>query len=383
MKTFKYSLIVFVSILCIFAVQVTAFADFDVAAESAVLMEASTGQILFEKNADVPMPPASITKLMTLTLIFDALENGRGKLDDMVTVSEEAWRMGGSQMFLEVGQQAKFEDLITGISVVSANDACVAVAEHLYGSERAFVEDMNKRAKELGMTNSYFRNSTGLPEEGHHMSARDIAVLAHHLISKYPRILEIESQRNFTYNNILQYNRNPLLGSFPGADGLKTGWTEEAGYCLVGTAKQENERMISVVLNTRDDKERLTVSKELLNYGFRNFEVVTAANAGEIVGQAAVRDGKKIELPVKTEKPVTVVVPFGSDKSQIKKVLVNTASLTAPVSAGTPAAELEVQLNGKVLTRAKLVAAEEVQRANWFIRMLRAIFRFFWPGYKG
>ncbi len=383
MNMFKYSLIVCVYILCIFAVQITAFADFDVAAESAVLMEASTGQILFEKNADVPMPPASITKLMTLTLAFDALESGRAKPDDMVVVSEAAWKMGGSQMFLEVGQQAKFEDLITGISVVSANDACVAVAEHLYGSESAFVEAMNKQAKELGLTNSYFRNPTGLPEEGHHMSARDIAVLAQHLMSKYPRILEIESLRKFTYNNILQYNRNPLLGRFPGADGLKTGWTEEAGYCLVGTAKQENGRMISVVLNTKDEKERLTASKELLNYGFRNFEVITAAEAGEVVGQITVRDGKKIELPVKTEKLVTVVVPFGSDKSQIKKVVVNAAALTAPVSAGASAAELEVQLNGKVLTRAKLIAAEEVPRANWFIRILRAILRFFWSGYKG
>lgn len=360
-----------------------AYAGFDIAAKSAILIEASSGQVLFEKNAETPVPPASITKLMTLTLAFEALEKGKVKWDDTVTVSQAAWEMSGSQMFLNIGQEVKFGDLVTGISVVSANDGCVAVAEHLYGSENQFVQAMNDKAKELGLTNTHFMNPTGLPQEGHRMSAKDIAVLARYLITKYPQVLNIESQKKMVFNNITQYNRNPLLGHFQGADGLKTGWTDEAGYCLVGTAKQNDTRLISVALNTKDEKERDAVSRELLNYGFRNFQTVVAANAGDVVGQANIRDGKKLTVPVKPEKQITVVIPFGRNANELKKTVVSTSKLTAPVAAGASAGELEIQLDGKTLTKAKVVAANEVPKANWFVRLWRALLRLIWPGYKG
>lgn len=375
----KFKYFVTFSLLSIFLLfmQVSVSADFDVSAKSAVLMEASTGQIIFEKNAENPIPPASITKLMTLTLAFEALEEGKVKWDDEVIVSEAAWKMTGSKMFLNVGQKVKFGDLVTGISVDSANDGCIAVAEHLYGSESAFVEAMNKRAQSLGLANTHFENPTGLPQEGHRMSAIDIAVLSQHLINKYPRILEIESQKVFTFNNIKQYNRNPLLGRFLGADGLKTGWTDEAGYCLVGTAKQNGVRLIGVILNTQNEKERLTAAQELLNYGFHNFQFIVVANAGDIVGRIPVRDGKKIDLPVKAQKQISVVIPYGRNKNDLKSEVVSTGIIKAPVASGAPVAALEVQMDGKILNRVELAAAENDPTANWFIRLWRAILRLF------
>jgi len=253
-------------IIAVFSVmmfQVNTLAQFESSAESAILIDAVTGQVLYEKNPDTAMPPASITKIMTLLIGFEALEQEKVKWDDQIIISEKAWRTGGSEMFLLVGDKVSFSDIMTGISVVSANDGCVALAEHLYGSEEAFAEVMNNRAQELGLSNSKFVNSNGLPAEGHVMSARDISTLARHLILKHPKILELESQTEFTYNGILQYNRNPLLGVFPGADGLKTGWTDEAGYCIVGTAQQNDQRLIGVVLKTKNENERSKAIQEL------------------------------------------------------------------------------------------------------------------------
>lgn len=198
---------------------------------------------------------------------------------------------------LRGGYQGPYGDIITGISVASANDGCVAIAEYLYGTEEAFVQQMNKRAQELGLTNTRFSNSHGLHAENHYMSARDIAVLSHYLIEHYPKILEIESMTEFTFDGRTQANRNPLLGVFPGADGLKTGWTEEAGYCLVGTAIQNDMRLISVVLNTTDETERLAASSELLNYGFREFELHKVVNAEEIIDEIDIKRARKRPYP--------------------------------------------------------------------------------------
>ncbi len=350
--------------------------SFDVAAESALLMDFTTGQVLFEKYADIPMPPASITKVMTLLLAFEAMEAGQVDWEDQVVVSERAWRMGGSKMFIQVDDEVMFGDLITGISVVSGNDASVAVAEHLYGSEEAFARHMTDRAVELGMTNTRFLNSTGIPAPGHEMSARDIAILARHLIQSFPDILEIESQREFTYNEIRQYNRNPLLGRYPGADGLKTGWTEEAGYCLVGTAEQDGVRMISVVLNTTSEQERLVASQELLNHGFRNFRLTVAVEPGDIIGEATVRTGRQLAVELTVKEAVPVVVPVGR-QDDLELVIVGTEPLEAPVAAGETAGTLEVQLDGEPLATVELVTAEETGRANIFVRMLRAVSGFF------
>jgi D-alanyl-D-alanine carboxypeptidase (penicillin-binding protein 5/6) len=349
-------------------------AGFDVAAGSAVLMEASTGQLLFDKGSDTPLPPASITKLMTLLLALEAIEKGQVAWDDPVIASERAWRMGGSEMFLKIGQEVTFRDLLTGIAVVSANDACIAVAEHLAGSEEVFVQRMNGRAAELGLTNSSFSNSSGIPEPGHRMSARDIAVLSRHLLRAHPTVLELYALREFTFNEIRQFNRNPLLGRFPGADGLKTGWTDEAGYCLVGTAVQNEMRLISVVLNTAGEQERLTATQELLNYGFRNFKMHTAAVAGGPIGEGVpVRDGRKLSAAVTSKEEVRVVLPSGREPGELELLITNPKPLQAPVTAGTSAATLEVRLDGATLTTAELVTAEDIARANFFVRLLRTI----------
>lgn len=349
-------------------------AAFDVAAGSAVLMEASTGQVMLEKGADTPLPPASITKLMTLLLALEAVEQEQVAWDEPVIVSERAWRMGGSEMFLSIGQEVTFGDLLTGIAVVSANDACIAVAEHLTGSEESFVQRMNERARELGMNNSSFLNSSGIPAPGHRMSARDIAVLSRHLLLKYPKVLELYAKREFTFNNIRQFNRNPLLGRFPGADGLKTGWTDEAGYCLVGTAVQNGVRLISVVLNTAGEQERLTATQELLNYGFRNFNLHTAASAGQPLGEGVpVKDGRKLLAAVTGKEDIRVMLPAGRQPDELEMLIVNPVELRAPVAAGTSAATLEVRLDGVTLTTAELVTAEEIARANFFVRLLRTI----------
>ncbi|MGI6777261.1 MAG: D-alanyl-D-alanine carboxypeptidase family protein [Acetivibrionales bacterium] len=375
-KRIRLAVTVFILVFFILNSNMYVFAQVDIQARSAVLMEASTGNVLYEKNADVPVPPASITKLMTLLLGFEAIDQGKAKWDDLVPVSEKAWKVEGSRMFLEVGSKVRYEDIITGISVVSANDGCVALAEYLYGSENAFVQVMNRRAQEIGLANTHFANSNGLPAEGHRMSARDIAVLARYLIQKYPQILKIESMREYTYNNISQNNRNPLLGVFPGADGLKTGWTEEAGYCLVGTAQQNGIRMISVVLNTKDESERLSVSQELLDYGFKNFEIVDVKSKGDIVDYLKVRKGKEQEVAVKLDDSISILIPSIKKDDLEIVTLKSVDSLEAPVSAGTNVGKLEVRLDGETLASADISTAGDVSKAGFFELLFRAIGEF-------
>ena len=350
---------------------------FESIAESAFLMEASSGKILYEKNADVALPPASITKIMTLLLAFEALDKGDVKWDDLVTISEKAWRMEGSKMFLEVGTKVPFGEILTGTSVVSANDGCVAIAEHLYGSVEAFVQQMNKRAQELGLTKTQFKNTNGLPEEGHRMSARNIGVLAQYLITHYPKILEIESLREFTFNGILQYNRNPLLGVFPGADGLKTGWTDEAGYCLVGTAEQNGMRLITVVLNTKNDEERLAASTELFNYGYKNLELYKVIKADETIEEANVKNGKELKVPIIVSSDVTVVVPTARKSDVVMSTTLEKEPIQAPVAKGTVVGNIEVRLDDEVLITAEVSTSKDVEKAGFFEILFRSIENFF------
>ena len=350
---------------------------FDSTAEYAILMEASTGKILYEKNADKPLPPASITKIMTLLLGFEALEKGEAGWDDLVTVSEKAWRMEGSRMFLEPGTKVPLHDIMTGISVVSANDGCIALAEHLCGSEEAFVQRMNERAKELGLTQTQFKNANGLPAEGHHMSARDIAVLARYLITNHPKILEIESTTDFTFNGVYQKNRNPLLGNYPGADGLKTGSTDEAGFCLVGTAEQNGMRLISVVLKMKNEEVRKTASVELLDYGYQNFELYEVAKEGEIIDEVPVRNGKELNVPVKINEPVSAVVPKDRKEDIEITVVPKKETVPAPAAANTVVGKAEIRLDGEVLTTAEVSTAKEVEKAGFFTILLRNIADFF------
>ncbi len=354
---------------------------FDSIAEAAILIEASTGKVLYEKNADQPMPPASITKVMTLLLAFEALESGDISWDDMVTISERAWSQNveGSKMFLEVDTQVKLEDIITGISVVSANDGCIALAEHLSGSVEAFVQKMNSHAQGLGLSNTQFKNPHGLPEAegGHYMSARDISTVARHLIINYPKILEIESMTDFTYNEIYQENRNPLLGVYPGADGLKTGWTDEAGYCLVGTAEQNGMRLISVVMKTNDDEERLAASRELLDYGYQNYEVVKVVDKGDTVGEVDVKRGKDLTVQVKADESISVVIPKNRKEDIKINLIVDKETLPAPVEADTAAGTAEYRLDDELLASTTISTIQDVEKAGFFEILWREIVNFF------
>jgi len=348
---------------------------FDTTAGVAALLEASTGQVLYLKNPDEQRPPASITKVMTLLLAFEALERGSITWDETTIVSTQAWQKEGSTMFLPWNQPVTMENLIKGISIVSANDGCIALAEHLYGSEEAFVVQMNKRARELGMTNTVFKNSTGLPAEGHVMSARDIMILSRELVTKHPKVLEFEAQREFTYNNIRQDNRNPLLGRYEGADGLKTGWTTESGYSLVGTAERDGRRLISVVLNTTSETARRAASEELLNHGFRNFRLTTVAPSGSVVGEGAVKGGRRPLVGLAVVGDANVSIPTGRENDI--ELVVQAADLVAPVPAGAPAGNLLMRLDGETLHTVPIVTAVEMKRANIIVRIFRGIADFF------
>ena len=268
-------------------------------AREAILVDMTTGAVLFEKNADQPMPPASMSKIMTAHVVFTKLRDGKLKLDDTLPVSENAWRKGGcvsdgSTMCLKLGERAKVADLIRGVIVQSGNDACIVLAEGISGSEEAFVAEMNKQAKEIGLQHSVFRNSTGLPDPEHRMTARDLTILAENLITEFPEYYEIYSEKSFTYNGIKQGNRNPLLYKNIGADGLKTGHTKEAGYGLTASAKQGDRRLILVVTGLPSMQARAEESERLMDYGFRSFENVTLVRAGEVVDSADVRKIKKL-----------------------------------------------------------------------------------------
>jgi serine-type D-Ala-D-Ala carboxypeptidase (penicillin-binding protein 5/6) len=353
-----------------------ALMPFDVDATAAFVMEPETGSTLYAKNADDPLPPASITKMMTQLLAFEALQEGRAKLDDIVVISEKAWRLGGSTMFLNVGQEVTFGDLLVGISVVSANDACIAVAEHLTGSEELFVKMMNERAATLGMTNTRFENSTGLPSAGHYMSARDIALLGQEIVLHQRELLQLESQISFTFNDISQKNRNPLLGRYTGADGLKTGWTNEAGFCLAATAVQNDIRLIAVALGTESESARLNVTRQLLDYGFRNFVMQVLLTPGEIAGEVPLLNGRERELKVTVAAPLKAMVPAGQDVP-VELVKNLTGTPTAPISQGDKVGMMQVVVDGYVVNEGALVAAEDVRQANIFVRGFRFVLDFF------
>ena len=261
-------------------------------AQSAVLMDGLSGQVLFEQNPNLKIPPASFGKVLTLYLAFDALRAGQLKMDDMVTVSERAWRAQGSKMFIKVGERVKVEDLLKGIAISSGNDACIAMAEHLAGSEEVFVSKMNEKAGLLGMKDSQFKNSHGMPAEGQYTTAMDMAILARRYIEDHPEALAFHSTTEYEYNKIRQYNRNTLLQKNIGVDGLKTGHVEDAGYHLAATAKRDGQRMIAVVMGCDKMRKRAQEAEALLDYGFKNFVTVEAVKQGASFGPVKVRRGQ-------------------------------------------------------------------------------------------
>ena len=335
--------------------------NFPVNAKSAALLDFNSGQFLLEKNADEKIEPASFTKVMTLYVVQDGLKNGAITLKDMVTISERAWSMGGSQMYLKVGTQEPLDVLLKGIAVVSANDACVAVAEHMSGKVEVFVEEMNRKARELGLTNTTFVNVHGLPADGQVTSARDMAILAAHYIKDYPQVLNLHSMQEFTYNNITQRNRNGLLKMNVGVDGLKTGYIKTSGYHLLATAQREGRRLIAVVMGAEKPKIREAEALNLLNYGFRNFILKEVLKKGGTVKTIPVKGGKFDTVELIAQDSVIITVPV-REKESVKTTESIPAQIAAPIKKGAVVGQVSVEEGGKQIRQVNVLAKNDVPR---------------------
>jgi serine-type D-Ala-D-Ala carboxypeptidase (penicillin-binding protein 5/6) len=354
--------------------------SFQTQAPHAFLVDANSGTVLFEKAADELFAPASMAKLMTAELVFRELQQGRITMDTEFTISENAWRKGGgradgSSMFAPLNSSIKVSDLLRGIIVQSGNDASIAVAEGIAGTEENFARMMTARAREIGLTKSTFRNATGYGHPEQKVTAREIAKLATHLIETYPDYYKIYSEREFTWNKIRQQNRNPLLADFPGADGLKTGYLEESGYALAGSAVQNDQRLVMVVSGLKTIRDRAAESRKLLDYGFRAFESRQLFAQDETVGEAQVFGGDRRSLPLVSPKPIRVLFPRGSNERLTARI-VYTGPLRAPVEKGTQVARLEVMRGDTQALDVPLYAGENVQTGTLSQRALDGLLEF-------
>jgi len=347
------------------------------AAKSYMLMDAASGEVLVEHNGDERLPPASLTKLMTAYIATLEIQKGQISDSDMVTVSEKAWRTGGSRMFIQVNTQVSVDDLLHGIIIQSGNDASVAMAEHIAGSEEAFADLMNSTAQRLGMTNSHFMNATGLPDPDHYSSANDMAKLARAIIYEDPAHYAIYAQKEFFWNNIKQPNRNLLLWRDKTVDGLKTGHTEEAGYCLVASAVRDNMRLISVVFGTDSEQARAAETQKLLTYGFRFFETRTFYQKGTELAQAQVWKGQQDKLKAGLAQDLTMTLPRGQAE-KLQAVMSFNGTLTAPIQQGDVIGKVEVKLEDKVVRSTDLVALETIEEGGLFRRFWDSIRLFFY-----
>jgi len=335
--------------------------NFPVNAKAAALLDFNSGQFLLKKNADEKIEPASFTKVMTLYVVQDGLKSGAITLKDMVTISEHAWSMGGSQMYLKVGTQEPLDVLLKGIAVVSANDACVAVAEHMSGKVEVFVEEMNRKARELGLKNTTFVNAHGLPAEGQFTSAHDMAILAFNYIKDYPQVLNLHSLQEFTYNNIAQRNRNGLLKMNVGVDGLKTGYIKTSGYHLLATAQREERRLIAVVMGAEKPRIREAEALNLLNYGFRNFILKEVLKKGGTVKTIPVKGGKFDTVELVAQNSVFITVPV-REKESVKKTESIPAQIVAPIKKGAVVGQVSVEESGKQIRQVNVLAKNDVPR---------------------
>jgi len=338
---------------------------FDGDAPTAILIEATSGSVLFEKNADELRAPSSMMKLMTAEVVFNALKEGKIKLTDEFRISENAWRRGGapsggSTMFAAINSKVAVDDLLHGAIIQSGNDACIALAEGIAGNERIFANDyMTKRARELGLTKSTFGNSNGLPDPTNKMTVRELSMLARHIILDYPEFYKLFGEKEFTWNKIRQPNRNPLLNSMEGADGLKTGYTKEGGYGMVGSAVRNDVRLIVVVNGLEDPEDRATEAKKMLEWGYRNFETRTLFAADQPLGYVRVFGGETRSVKVTTPQPVKVMVSKqGNDKLLAR--LVYNGPIRAPVTAGQQVGVIRVWRGGNVAMESPVYAAEAV-----------------------
>jgi len=335
----------------------------DVAAKNYYVIDFASGKVLAEKNPDEKIEPASITKLMTSYVVYKELEESRLSMDDMVDISEKAWRMGGSRMYLEVNTSVSVHDLLKGLIIQSGNDASVALAEHIAGTEDAFVQLMNQYAVEMGMENTNFVNSTGWPDKKHLTTARDIAKLSQAIIAEFPEHYSWYAEKEYTYNSIKQYNRNKLLWRDDSVDGIKTGHTDSAGYCLVASAERSDMRVISVALGTESKKARANVSQALLNYGFRFYESHTLYGAGEVLSRPRIWSGEFETMTVGLAEDLAIAIPRGA-YDKLDATMDIDKNIEAPVSKGQQIGVVNVTLDGEVLESVPLVALETVNEGN-------------------
>jgi D-alanyl-D-alanine carboxypeptidase (penicillin-binding protein 5/6) len=331
-------------------------------AKSAVLMDGITGQILYDQNSNLRISPASFVKVMTLYLVYDAIRAGQPKMDDMVTVSEKAWKIKGSKMFVKVGERVRVEDLIKGVAIASGNDACIALAEHLSGSEEAFVSRMNEKGKLLGLKDSQFMNSHGMPAEGQYTTAMDMAILSKRYIEDHPEALVFHSTVEFEYNGIRQGNRNTLLQKNIGVDGLKTGHVEESGYHLAATAKRDGQRMIAVVMGCDKMRKRAPEAQKLLEYGFKNFSTIEAVKKGATFGPVKVKRGKLNQVALTAAEDARVTVAKGKE-NLVSAVPQLPPFIVAPVHKDQVLAKVLIQNEGKVAKEVNLLASSDVEKS--------------------
>jgi D-alanyl-D-alanine carboxypeptidase (penicillin-binding protein 5/6) len=341
---------------------------FQTTAPAAILLDPDSNSVLFEKNGDEPVAPASLAKLMTLEFVFNELKKGTIKLDDTFTITDNAWRKGGapshgSTMFAAIHSQVKVQDLIQGIIVDSANDACIAIAEGVAGNEITFGQMLTKRAREIGLENSTFTNAEGYPDPNLRVTVRDLAQLARHIMQTYPDYFPYFALRDFTWNNIHQQNRNPLLGMGIGADGMKTGETAEAGFNLVGSATQDNLHLIVVITGAKSDKERADEAKKLLDFGFHGFEAKVLFAEGQTIGSAKVFGGDESYVPLVGPGTITVMMPRNTNERLLARI-VYTGPVPAPVTKGQPIGKLRVWRGDNLALEVPLTAAEDIGKGN-------------------
>jgi D-alanyl-D-alanine carboxypeptidase (penicillin-binding protein 5/6) len=347
-----------------------------IAGSSWVLMDPLSGRVIMENNSNERLPPASLTKMMTAYIVERELDEGRISMSDMVPISVKAWRTEGSRTFVQEGTTVSVENLLKGVIIQSGNDASVALAEFIAGSEGAFVDIMNQQAQLLGMTNTNFQNATGLPAPDHFSTAYDLALLARAIIQDYPENYPLYAEKHFTYNNIRQPNRNALLWRDDSVDGLKTGHTEEAGYCLVASAKRNDTRLIASVMGTSSSEARAQEVQKMLNYGFRYYETERLFRAGQELVQAKVWGGQADQISVGMPEDVYVTIPRGS-RNQLESTVDLDSVIKAPINVGDELGRVRVILDGETLVDEPVLALTEVPEGGLFKRLWGAIKLFF------
>jgi len=352
------------------------------ATEGHILLDAATGTVIIEENAEMRLPPASLTKIMTSYIIASEIQQGRISLDDLVPISVKAWKMEGSRMFVREGTEVKVSDLVRGIVIQSGNDASVAMAEFIAGDEQAFADIMNQVAQKLGMTRTQFKNATGLPDEGHYTTAKDLSLLARALIRDFPEHYKVYKEKYFSYNDIRQANRNSLLWRDDAVDGMKTGHTEAAGFCLVASAEKKDMRLVSVVMGATSERSRSTESQKLINYGFRYFESVKLYDGLESLRRVKVWGGLHESLDVGIEAPARLTIPNGARGALAAEVMLDPV-IKAPVRRGQILGLLRISLEGETMLERPVVALNGVDEAGLVSTLIDEVSLFFLSLFSG